>query len=59
VLDKDGKVVKALYGKIYGDFFDMVYYLNPDGTRNIEYDPKRNLFKPAKHDEPEFRSLAP
>jgi hypothetical protein len=44
-LDHDGKVVKALYGKIYGDFFNMVYYLNPDGTRNMEYDPKRNLLK--------------
>lgn len=20
------------------------YYLNPDGTRNLEYDPNRNLF---------------
>lgn len=45
VLDEKGRVVKALYGKIYGDFFYMRYYLNPDGTRNIEYDPKRNLLK--------------
>lgn len=43
-LDAKGHVVKAWYGKIYGDFFDMVYYLNPDGTRNVEFDPKRNLF---------------
>ncbi len=47
VLDKDGKVAKALYGKIYGDFFNMTYYLNPDGTRNIEFDPKLNLLRPA------------
>jgi len=46
-LDKEGNVVKALYGKIYGDFFFMSYYLNPDGTRNMECDPKRNLLKPA------------
>jgi hypothetical protein len=55
VVDKEGKVVNALYGKIRGDFgfaplegvagdFQMHYYLNPDGTRNLEYDPKRNLF---------------
>lgn len=48
-LDKDGKVVKALYGKIYGDFFDMIYYVNPDGTRNIEFDPKQNLLKPGNN----------
>jgi len=75
-LDANGKVLKAMYGKIHAPFiFDarginpwgrtkkqyvaFTYYLNPDGTRNIEYDPTRNLFKPAKHDEPEFRSLAP
>jgi len=59
VLDKDGKVVKALYGKIYGDFFDMVYYLNPDGTRNIEYDPKRNLLQTSNSDDSAYKSLAP
>lgn len=58
-LDRDGKVVKARYGKIYGDFFDMVYYLNPDGTRNVEFDPKRNLFNPSGADRPEFRGLMP
>lgn len=44
-LNSDGKIAKALYGKIYGDFFDMVYYVNPDGTQNVEFDPKQNLFK--------------
>ena len=58
-LDAQGKVVKAWYGKIYGDFFDMVYYLNPDGTRNVEFDPKRNLFKPAKPDDSAFWNLRP
>jgi len=58
-LDAQGRVVKAWYGKIYGDFFDMVYYLNPDGTRNVEFDPKRNLFHPAKPDDSAFGNLGP
>ncbi len=58
-LDQDGKVVKALYGKIYGDFFDMVYYLNPDGTRNMEYDSKRNLLKPAKPRDRDLYEVGP
>lgn len=50
----DGSFGRALYGKIRGDFtfsFDaekaslnFTYYLNPDYTRNLEFDPKRNLF---------------
>ena len=51
--------MKAWYGKIYGDFFDMVYYLNPDGTRNVEFDPKRNLFKSAKPGDSAFWNLGP
>jgi len=56
VLDEHGNVVHALYGKIQGDIkFGVVggetagvtftYYLNPDGTRNMEFDPKRNLLR--------------
>jgi len=52
----DGEVVNALYGKIVGkiDFSGIRsntakiyfrYYLNPDGTRNLEFDPRQNLFK--------------
>ncbi|MFA5189161.1 MAG: hypothetical protein WC740_00465 [Verrucomicrobiia bacterium] len=55
----DGKVHKALYGKIHGEIrFDVInsktaiiiftYYLNPDGTRNLEFDQKRNLFQNLK-----------
>jgi hypothetical protein len=42
-----------LYGKIYGDFdadflrgrIGFTYYLNPEpNSRNMEYDPKQNLF---------------
>lgn len=53
--EKDGKIERAMYGKILGyiDFsamesktakIFMKYYLNPDYTRNLEFDPKRNLF---------------
>jgi hypothetical protein len=49
----------VMYGKIQGDIhmsairndtidFGFTYYLNPDHTRNLEFDPKRNLFKDLK-----------
>ena len=45
VLDKDGNIVSALYGKIYGDFLQFTYYLNPTSNdRNIEFDPEKNRF---------------
>jgi len=44
VLDEKGNVKSALYGKIYGDFLQFTYYLNPTpNDRNVEFDPKRNL----------------
>lgn len=34
------------YGKIYGDFMNFTYYLNPTpNSRNIEFNPKENLIK--------------
>ena len=54
---KDGKIISALYGKIDGDLdFDVInsttaivvfeYSLNPEpNSRNMEFDPKRNLLK--------------
>lgn len=54
---KDGPTIRsALYGKIHGDIgvdtinsktalIFLTYYLNPDGTRNVEFDPNKNLFK--------------
>ncbi|NKB25552.1 MAG: hypothetical protein GKR87_14470 [Kiritimatiellae bacterium] len=58
VLDEDDEVKQANYGKMYGDFkfwgatLDKYgyavfsYYLNPTpNDRNLEFDPKRNLFK--------------
>ncbi len=46
VLDQNGNIKSALYGKIYGDFMQFAYYLNPTpNDRNIEFDPKQNLIK--------------
>jgi hypothetical protein len=45
VLDENGEVKSAHYGKIYGDFLHFRYYLNSTpNDRNVEFDPKRNLF---------------
>ena len=63
VLDEKGNVVNAKYGKIYGEIgygevdngsggIVFIYFFNPDGTRNLEFNPKQNLFK-WKHDAPE------
>lgn len=46
VLDEQGSVKSALYGKIYGEFMQFRYYLNATpNDRNIEFDPKQNLLK--------------
>ena len=53
VLDESGKIKSALYGKIAGPIqywgnsdVHMMYYLNPTpNDRNMEFDPKKNLFK--------------
>lgn len=70
-LDAEGKVVRAWYGKIHAPFefgpsfttglpsISFVFYANPDGTRNIEYDPKRNLLKSSKPHDPDYENLAP
>ena len=52
VLDEQGKVRSALYGKIYGDFMQFDYYLNPTpNDRNVEFDPKQNLLNGLKSNE--------
>ena len=51
--DEAGRIISAVYGKLYGDFsgFDygkltFIYYLNPTpNDRNVEFDPTKNLFK--------------
>lgn len=53
VLDERGNVKSGLYGKIYGDFMQFCYYLNPTpNDRNIEFDPKRNLLSGQNVDAP-------
>ncbi|MDR1497310.1 MAG: Ig-like domain-containing protein [Puniceicoccales bacterium] len=55
VLDKDGKVKSALYGKVEGNikfdrtnFFAMNYGLNPNPLDvNMEFDPEKNLRFPS------------
>jgi hypothetical protein len=43
-IDDRGQIVSAHYGKIYGDFMQFRYYLNPTPNgRNVEFDPKQNL----------------
>jgi hypothetical protein len=65
VLDEQGNVQSALYGKMHGDVqfypgtkvpkagMSFLYYLNPEpNSRNVEFDPKRNLMKklgPSEH----------
>jgi hypothetical protein len=39
--------------------FSRALDASPDGTRNVEFDPKRNLFKPAKPDDSAFWNLGP
>jgi len=52
IKDKDGNIESALYGKIYGEFPFITYYLNPNpNDRNIEFDLKNNLFDGLKNTE--------
>lgn len=66
-VDEEGKLKRAMYGKIrgrikvgpqghkgglnVGGVVGMNYYLNPDYTTNLEFDPKRNLFISLPNDE--------
>lgn len=51
--DDDGNIISTLYGKIYGEIefersgeIRFTYYLNPTpNDRNMEFDPKHNLFE--------------
>jgi len=51
-LDKTGNIISANYGKFNGEFgisrkgkTRFTYVFNPDGTRNLEEDPEKNLFQ--------------
>ena len=51
VVNGKGDIVSANYGKIYGDFMNVTYYLNPTpNDRNVEFDLKRNMLR-LKEDE--------
>jgi hypothetical protein len=51
VVDEKGNIVSANYGKIYGDFMNITYYLNPKpNDRNVEFDPTRNLLRLKEDD---------
>ena len=56
--EENGKFKRAMYGKIISDIeisnpskrgklpgIEFKYYLNPDYTTNLEYDPEENLFE--------------
>ncbi len=52
-LDENGNIISANYAKVIGDFrfspangaMQFLYYFNPvPNDRNLEFDPKRNLF---------------
>jgi len=50
--DEEGKIIYAHYGKIYGDFPWFTYYVNPTpNDRNIEFDPRQNLFTNLRQEE--------
>lgn len=54
IVDSKGQIISACYGKIKGEielttkgFVRFLYFFNPDGTRNLEYDSEKNLFLPS------------
>lgn len=50
VANKDDEIESAHYGKIYGEFPEIKHYLNPTiNDRNVEFNPRQNLFKNLKH----------
>ena len=67
--DDNGNIISAMYGKIQGDFFvsgaaggggfKFTYYLNPTGTRNLEFDTRNNLFKWNRRQYERFDLLKP
>lgn len=57
--EKNGKLLRAMYGKFQGDInfgvdrkrkisITFTPYLNPDYSRNLEFDPKQNLYSDLK-----------
>lgn len=49
-VDDDGNIESAYYGKIYGEFPNIIHYFNPnENDRNIEFDIKKNLSNKKLH----------
>lgn len=56
-LNENGEVIRANYAKVHGDFefwhtgdMKFTYYFNPTpNDRNLEFDPKKNLFTDLKN----------
>jgi hypothetical protein len=56
-LDPRGGDIVAESGKAYVSF---EFFVNPDGTRNVEFDFRGNLLKPkSRREEFDFRGLGP
>jgi hypothetical protein len=52
VVNNNGEIESAHYGKFYGEFPEIKHYINPTpNDRNVEFDPNQNLFKNLKRDE--------
>ncbi len=52
IVDQNGNIIEAKYGKLVGEFgfvpnkqITFRYIFNPDGTRNLEEDLEKNLFR--------------
>lgn len=66
-VDEKGNIVEAKYGKASGEFefgrkgqIRLIYWYNPSGTRNLEFDPEQNLMKwSSRRDEQKHRITSP
>jgi len=53
-------ITRFLEGGPWKMALQFTHYVNPDGTRNVEFDPKQNLLKPrTRREESHYRGLGP
>ena len=53
-------ITRFLEGGPWKMALQFTHYVNPDGTRNVEFDPKQNLLKPrTRREESHYRGLRP
>lgn len=51
-LNGEGEIEFAHYGKLYGDFYNLNFYTNPNpNDRNVEFDTRQNLIKDLEQEE--------